>query len=270
MPPTDGRRGNRTLKAREPTRFRDGIPRLWQSFRDLSRLAGQWRESGPGRGRTCNDPGKNRELCRFELRSRDVTGRDRTCDAPRFKRALYRTELRSRTWAEPESNRRPPPHQRGALPPELSAYEWARLGSNQRPPLCKRGALPVELHARVQIRDKESNLDLHVQSVVSCRLDDPGTRIAPLRPSPASGDRRSRRRRFCPQASAVVSDDSSGRSRTMFSMPLAYSSTLDQRPSVARSTSYVEELWSPSLALSREKRRLKQTLIASVLFHAKR
>jgi hypothetical protein len=136
--------------------------------------------SGPGRLRTCNDPGKNRELCRVELRSRDVTGRDRTCDAPRFKRALYRTELRSRTWAEPESNRRPPPHQRGALPPELSAYEWARLGSNQRPPLCKRGALPVELHARVQIRDKESNLDLHVQSVVSCRLDDPGTRVAPL------------------------------------------------------------------------------------------
>jgi hypothetical protein len=150
-------------------------------------------------------------------------------------------------------------------------HEWARLGSNQRPPLCKRGALPVELHARVQIRDKESNLDLHVQSVVSCRLDDPGTRVAPLsvhlplREIDAAGVGGSARKQ-----SAVVSDDSLGRSRTMFSMPLAYSSTLDQRPSVARSTSYVEELWSPSLALSREKRRLKQTLIASVLFHAKR
>jgi hypothetical protein len=50
-----------------------------------------------------------------------------------------------------------------------------------------------------------------------------------------------------------VSDDSSGRSRTMFSMPLAYSSTLDRRQLVARSTSYVEELWSPSLARMRGK-----------------
>ena len=77
--------------------------------------------SDSGRRRTCTVPGKNRELCRVELRSHDVTGRDRTCDAPRFRRALYRAELRSREWAEPESNRRPPPHQRGALPPELSA-----------------------------------------------------------------------------------------------------------------------------------------------------
>jgi hypothetical protein len=30
-------------------------------------------------------------------------------------------------------------------------------------------------------------------------------------------------------------------------MPLAYPSTLDRRPSVPRSPSYVEELWSPSL-----------------------
>jgi hypothetical protein len=52
--------------------------------------------SDSGRRRTCTVPGKNRELCRVELRSRDVTGRDRTCDAPRFRRALYRAELRSR------------------------------------------------------------------------------------------------------------------------------------------------------------------------------
>jgi hypothetical protein len=39
----------------------------------------------------------------------------------------------------------------------------------------------------------------------------------------------------------------------MFSMPLAYSSTLDRRQLVARSTSYVEELWSPGLARVREK-----------------
>ena len=32
-----GRRGIRTPKAREPTRFRDGIPRRWQSFRECDR-----------------------------------------------------------------------------------------------------------------------------------------------------------------------------------------------------------------------------------------
>src|SRR6478672_6857819 len=60
------------------------------------RAGGSPSEHGPGRRRTCTVPGKNRVLCRVELRSRDVTGRDRTCDAPRFRRALYRAELRSR------------------------------------------------------------------------------------------------------------------------------------------------------------------------------
>ena len=101
------------------------------------------------------------------------------------------------------------------------------------------------------LRDKGSNLDLHVQSVVSCRLDDPGSAFrseaAPLRPSPrgeidAAGDALRR--------VMVVSSVSPVRSRTMFSMPLAYPSTLDHRPPVAISAaiaSYVEELWSPSL-----------------------
>src|SRR4051812_41704154 len=56
----------------------------------------------------------------------------------------------------------------------------------------------------------------------------------------------------------------------MFSMPLAYPSTLDRRPLVAhireRLPSYVEGLWSPSLARCLEKGRLKLTLIASVRF----
>ena len=51
------------------------------------------------------------------------------------------------------------------------------LESNQQPPACKTGALPVELSAREEIRDKGSNLDLHVQSVASCRLDDPGMHV---------------------------------------------------------------------------------------------
>src|SRR2546430_290875 len=74
-----------------------------------------------------------------------------------------------------ESNRRrPPPYQRGALPPELSA-EWARLGSNQQPLVCKTSALPLSYSPMRQIGEKESTLDLDVQSVVSCGLDDPGT-----------------------------------------------------------------------------------------------
>ena len=101
-----------------------------------------------------------------------------------------------------------------------------------------------------EIRDKESNLDLHVQSVVSCRLDDPGTRLSvhpPLWEIDAAGG-------LHPNGSS--SYGSSGRSRTMFSMPLAYPSTLDRRPPVAHfawSPSYVEELWSPSLNAVSEK-----------------
>ena len=52
--------------------------------------------------------------------------------------------------------------------------EWAGLGSNQRPLPYQRSALPPEPPAR-QLRDKESNLGLHVQSVASFLLDDPGT-----------------------------------------------------------------------------------------------
>jgi hypothetical protein len=58
-PERSGRRGSRTLNGRSRTRFRDGIPRRWQSFR-----------SGPGRSRTCTVPSKSRQLSRVELRSR--------------------------------------------------------------------------------------------------------------------------------------------------------------------------------------------------------
>ena len=83
---SSGRRGSRTPKARKAHPF---------SRRDTAPVA-VLPSSGPGRRRTCTVPGKSRELCHVELRSRDVTGRDRTCDAPRFRRALYRAELRSR------------------------------------------------------------------------------------------------------------------------------------------------------------------------------
>ena len=56
-----GRRGSRTPKPSRATRFRGGIPRQWQSF-----------QGDPGRRRTCNRPGKNRELCQLELRSQSA------------------------------------------------------------------------------------------------------------------------------------------------------------------------------------------------------
>jgi hypothetical protein len=55
-----GRRGSRTPKPLRAARFRDGVPRRWQSFRGST--VG-WRERGPGRHRTCNPPVKSRELC---------------------------------------------------------------------------------------------------------------------------------------------------------------------------------------------------------------
>jgi hypothetical protein len=90
-----------------------------------------------------------------------------------------------------------PAFQAGALPFELRPQRWARLDSNQRPLVCKTSAQPAELlarkamggagiepasssvserrsaserPARTELRDKDSNLDLHVQSVASSRL----------------------------------------------------------------------------------------------------
>jgi hypothetical protein len=86
----------------------------------------------------------------------DVAGRTRTCDAPRFRRALYR--------------------------PSFGHQTWARLDSNQQLPVCRTGAHPIELLARA-FRDKDSNLDSHVQSVVSFPLDDPGSPCISVHPS---------------------------------------------------------------------------------------
>ena len=58
----------------------------------------------------------------------------------------------------------------------LSGRGWARTSSLLfvRQALSRLSYSPVD-----QIRDKGSNLDLHVQSVASCRLDDPGTNSRP-------------------------------------------------------------------------------------------
>jgi hypothetical protein len=179
-----------------------------------------------------------------------VTGRDRTCDAPRFRRALYRAELRSRErWAEPESNRRflrirealchlsYPPSGRG----------WARTSSLLfvRQALFRLSYSPETLLS--QLRDKESNLDLHVQSVVSCRLDDPGTNER-SRASPSisvPGDRRSRR-----APSLRPSCHAGQRPSDVFHatrLPFDPGSPAAGCARPRRSSSCVEELWSPSL-----------------------
>ena len=75
-----GRRGSRTPKPVRAARFRDGVPRRWQSF-----------PSDSGRRRTCNPPVKSRQLCLLSYGvACDVAGRSRTCGALRFRQALYR------------------------------------------------------------------------------------------------------------------------------------------------------------------------------------
>jgi hypothetical protein len=62
--------------------------------------------------------------------------------------------------------------------PPTSGRGWNRTSGLL---LVRQALLPAELLARrhfragLELRDKGSNLDLHVQSVVSSRLDDPGT-----------------------------------------------------------------------------------------------
>lgn len=87
----------------------------------------------------------------------DVAGRNRTCGASRFRRPLYRAELR----------------------PRVSGQGWTRTSSLLfvRQALC---AIELLAHAGLTrwgdpvLRDKDSNLDLRVQSAVSWPLDDPG------------------------------------------------------------------------------------------------
>jgi hypothetical protein len=242
-----GRRGSRTPKAVKPTRFRDGIPRRWQSFHD----------DGPGRSRTCTAPSKSRQLSPVELRSPnegDVAGRIRTCGASRFRRPLYRSELRPRgatetAGLEPASGARRRrasntlPFQLGhaSVSVRTSRRGWTRTSSL----LFVRQALSaIELLAD-ELRDKDSNLDRDGQSVVSFRLDDPGTVLRPPR------DAKSTQRPPGPASVTFV------RSRTMFFKPLAYPSTLDRR----KSASYVEELWSPALLRFPEICRQKPQLI---------
>jgi hypothetical protein len=238
-----GRRGSRTPKAWRAHPF---------SRRDTAPVAVL--PSSPGRRRTCTFPGKSRELCRLSYGASGVTRRDRTCGAPLFRRALYRL-----SYGHEHGRSR---NRTGGLLlirealfllsyPPSSGQGWSRTSGLV---FVRHALLPSELLAH-EFRDKESNLDLHVQSVVSCRLDDPGSLDgSPLRPSPRRGDR--------PRgASVTVTALPCG--------PLCPSHSPTLRPWIGdrqlrtsgRPSSYVEEFWSPPLVRGLENLRLKHTRI---------
>ena len=180
-----------------------------------------------------------------------MTGRGRTCDAPRFRRALYRARLRSHEMGgaglEPGGD---PPSGRGwartssllFVRQALSRLSYSPVSSDPgqgvepRSPRSERGVLPVRRSRSAAATARRPAAD----------------KAAPLRPSPGAYGRSTQQAGDLVRASLLSFSVSSARKRTMFSMPLAYSSTLD-RPATgcacARwSPSYVEELWSPSLS----------------------
>jgi hypothetical protein len=93
-----------------------------------------------------------------------------------------------------------------------------------------------------------------------------GSRQTALRPAPAREARRSGRTL---RLEARVGSVTPGGCRTLFSMPLAYPSTLDLRPPAALpdvTPSYVEEFWSPSLGAFLEKAHAKADANSSICF----
>jgi hypothetical protein len=135
----------------------------------------------------------------------------------------------------------------GASPPSRrSGRGWDRTSGL----LCVRQAL-CRLSYSPWIRDKDSNPDLHVQSVASFRVR--RSRSGPVSPrTPGWTGVRAAARQVVPSVPSSTSP-------TVFSKPLAYSSTLDRlRPSCAQPTepSYVEESWSPIAA-----RRVKNSML---------
>jgi hypothetical protein len=169
-----------------------------------------------------------------------VAGRNRTCGALRFRQALY-------------------PLSYGHM--RMSGQGWNRTSDLL---FVRQALVPTELLALVEIRDKESNLDLQVQSLASCRLDDPGAlragTPAPKRP-PAS------RRRLSVHSTCAESTQSR----------LGYVSSRSCRDDVFQATrptlrpwivtpalrepakpSFVEELWSPVRAHSAKKALVNQ------------
>jgi hypothetical protein len=127
-----GRRGSRTPKAAGPPVFETGY-----------RSNGSPSESGPGRRRTCTVPGKNRELCRLELRSQRCGRQGSNLRRPAFQAGALPAELRphdGRGWIRTSGLL----FVRQALfASELLAREAPGQGLEPRSPRSERGVLPL-------------------------------------------------------------------------------------------------------------------------------
>jgi hypothetical protein len=173
---SNGRRGSRTPKAARPTRFRDGVPRRWQSFRMV-----------PAGIRTRTAPIKSRRLCplsygtsakRSSARRTGGGGLGEPGGSPSYAH-------NASTWPagiEPATRRASSDRSTNL---SYDHMRWARVDSNHHLLVCKTSTLPLS-YSPMRFRDKESNPDLHVQSVASCRLDDPGMKscVCLARPKP--------------------------------------------------------------------------------------
>ena len=153
-------------------------------------------------------PIKSRQLCRIELRSREVwpAGLEpapRRVSGDRSTVAELRPHGDGRGWTRTSSLL--------FVRQALSALELlAQGGFGGRPLVVSVRRRHSQLFAKPpKLRDKDSNLDLRVQSAVSWPLDDPGTKDL----------RMSRRANCC---------------TGMLSMPLAYASALDRARSLLR------------------------------------
>jgi hypothetical protein len=136
---------------------------------------------------------------------------------------------------------------------------WARLDSNQRRLVCWTSTLARLSYSPTcweELRNKGSNLGLHVQSVASCPLDDPGSQTAggrALRPPRVTRSTQWHRRwRPCARASCHVRPRPND---------VVQATRLPFDPGSPASASYVEGIWSPALLLLREIRRQKQPII---------
>jgi hypothetical protein len=141
---------------------------------------------------------------------------------------------RNRTCAAPRFRR--------ALYPLSYGHTSGRGWSRTSDLLLVRQALGRAELLALELRDKGSNLGLHGQSVASCLLDDPGTN----RVSPSVLGGRSTQRGF---------------ERALFSMPLAYPSTLDHGRGDLRTRPTWRGFGARARPVRLEKRRQKHTLM---------
>jgi hypothetical protein len=131
MSPEEEGEGVEPPRPCRPTRFRNGIPRPWQSFR----VAPAGFEPATSRLRV----GCSAEL---SYGAKDVAGRNRTCVAPRFKRALHRLSyghMSRRGWHRTSDLLFV---RQALIPTELLALDPGQ-GVEPRPPGSEPGVLPV-------------------------------------------------------------------------------------------------------------------------------